>query len=494
MHCSNTASQPAESALGLPFRTLIPARMDRLPWSRFHWLVVVALGITWVLDGLEVTLKGAISGVLQEAGTLHFTSEQIGMIASFYLMGAVSGSLIFGYLTDRLGRKKIFYVTLSVYLVGVGLTAFSWSLWSFCLFRFITGSGIGGEYAAINSAVDELIPARMRGRVDLIVNGSFWIGAAAGSMATVVLLDPNILPVDVGWRVGFGMGAVIGLLILFLRRYVPESPRWLAIHGYRKEAEQVISNIEGRIEQATGAKLSVPEGHLTVHPRRSFGFGLIVRTMFKNYKTRSVLGLSLMISQAFLYNAIFFTYAMVLTRFYNVAAGRTGIYLLPFAVGNFLGPLVLGTFFDTVGRRQMISGTYILSALLLVLTAFLFTAGDLSAAGQTVLWTIIFFFASAAASSAYLTVSEIFPLETRALAIAFFYSVGTAVGGIVAPWLFGTLIGTGNRYDVMWGYLVGAVLMLLAAGVELIWGVRAERTSLEKVAQPLSSMGKGESG
>jgi MFS family permease len=491
MSPSPAASQTQNAASPSSFRTLIPARMDRLPWSRFHWLVVVALGITWVLDGLEVTLKGAISGVLQEAGTLHFTSEQIGLIASFYLTGAVAGSLFFGYLTDRLGRKKLFYITLSVYLVGVGLTAFSWNLWSFCLFRFLTGSGIGGEYAAINSAIDELIPARMRGRVDLIINGSFWVGAAAGSMATIVLLDPNILPVNLGWRVGFGIGAVIGLIILFFRRYVPESPRWLAIHGYRSQAEQVVANIEAGIEQATGEKLSLPEDHLTIHPRKSFGFGVIARTMFKNYKTRSVLGLSLMVSQAFLYNAIFFTYAMVLTRFYHVEAGRTGIYLLPFAAGNFMGPLVLGTFFDTIGRRLMISGTYTISALLLAVTGLLFTRGDLTAAGQTALWTIIFFFASAAASSAYLTVSEIFPLETRALAIAFFYSIGTGAGGIVAPWLFGTLIGTGNRYDVMGGYLAGAVLMLLAAGVEAIWGVKAERTSLEKVAEPISSMEEG---
>ncbi|MEJ2726095.1 MAG: MFS transporter [Deltaproteobacteria bacterium] len=486
-------SQP-DVTLGTPFETLIPARMDRLPWSRFHWLVVVALGVTWILDGLEVTLKGAISGVLLEAGTLHFTSAEIGLIASFYLIGAVSGSLFFGYLTDRLGRKKLFYVTLSVYLVGVGLSASSWNLWSFCLFRFITGSGIGGEYAAINSAIDELIPARMRGRVDLIINGSFWVGAAAGSIATLFLLNPNILPVNVGWRVGFGIGAVIGLIILFLRRYVPESPRWLATHGYREQAEQVVTDIEDSIEEQKGEKLPEPEGKLVIKPRKSFGFGVTAKTMFQKYKTRSVLGLSLMISQAFLYNALFFTYAMVLTRFYDVNPDRTGIYLLPFAVGNFLGPLVLGTFFDTIGRRQMISGTYALSGLILVFTGYLFTKGDLSAFSQTALWSVIFFFASAAASSAYLTVSEIFPLETRALAIAFFYSVGTGTGGIVAPWFFGTLIGTGNRYDVMWGYLLGAALMLAAAGVEVIWGVKAERKSLEKVAEPLSALEGEEAG
>jgi MFS family permease len=470
------------------FQTRTPARMDRLPWSRFHWLVVVALGITWVLDGLEVTIKGAISGVLQEAGTLHFTSAEIGMIASFYLAGAVSGALFFGHLTDRFGRKKLFSVTLSVYLIGALLTAFSWNLWSFIAFRFITGTGIGGEYAAINSAIDELIPARVRGRVDLIVNGSFWIGAAAGSLATIWLLDPAIFPVNEGWRFGFGIGALLGLLILFLRKYVPESPRWLETHGRHQEAEKIVSDIEARIEKETGAKLSKPEDYLVIHPRERFGFGIVAKTMFKKYSTRSVLGLSLMISQAFLYNAIFFTYAMVLTNFYSVPASETGLYLLPFAVGNFMGPLILGRFFDTVGRRQMISGTYAVSALLLIATGYLFSQGMLSAYAQTGLWTLIFFFASAAASSAYLTVSEIFPLEIRAMAIAFFYALGTAAGGIAAPWFFGTLIGTGSRMEVFYGYLLGAALMLAAAAVEVVYGVKAERTSLEKVAAPLSAV------
>jgi len=484
----DSSSQKKDSSGGLsPFESRIPARMDRLPWSKFHWTVVFALGITWILDGLEVTLKGAISGVLQESGTLHFTSAEIGMIASFYLTGAVLGSLFFGYLTDRLGRKKLFFITLAVYLSGALLTAFSWNLWSFCLFRFITGSGIGGEYAAINSAVDELIPARLRGRVDLIINGSYWIGAALGSLSTIVLLDPKILPVDLGWRLGFGIGAVLGLLILFLRRRVPESPRWLTTHGHRDEAEETVKKIEARIEEQTGKKLDMPDDYITIHPRKHFGFGSIVRTMFKKYWRRSLLGLSLMASQAFLYNAIFFTYGLILTHFYNVSPDKTGLYLLPFAVGNFLGPLILGRFFDTVGRRQMISSTYALSAVILLITGYFFTQGSLTAFSQTVCWTVIFFFASAAASSAYLTVSEIFPLETRALAIALFYSIGTATGGIVAPWLFGTLIGTGSRYEVFYGYIAGAAVMLAAAGVELAIGVRAERQSLENVATPLSA-------
>jgi MFS family permease len=491
---TSKASPPSASARSISFRTRTPARLDRLPWSGFHRLVVVALGITWVLDGLEVTIKGAISGVLQEAVTLHFTSAQIGMIASFYLAGAVSGALFFGHLTDRFGRKKLFFITLSVYSTGALLTAFSWNLLSFIAFRLITGAGIGGEYAAINSAIDELIPARVRGRVDLIVNGSFWVGAAAGSLATIWLLDPNIFPVDTGWRLGFGIGACLGLLILFLRKHVPESPRWLETHGRPQEAEKIVSGIEQRIVQETGAKLQMPEDYLTICPSRHFGFGVVAKTMFKKYRTRSVLGLSLMISQAFLYNAIFFTYAMVLTGFYQVPASQTGLYLLPFAVGNFMGPLILGSFFDTVGRRPMISATYTVAALLLTLTGYLFMKNALTSYSQTGLWTLIFFFASAAASSAYLTVSEIFPLEIRAIAIAFFYAIGTAMGGIVAPWFFGILIGTGSRTDLFYGYLLGATLMFGAAVVEVIYGVRAERSSLEKVATPLSAAESSETG
>src|SRR5579884_2170796 len=439
------------------FITLIPARLDRLPWSRFHWLIVLALGITWVLDGLEVTLKGAISGVLQEPQVLNFSPTDIGFIASLYVTGAVLGSLVFGYMTDRFGRQRLFFITLAIYLVGVGLTAFSWNLWSFALFRFMTGSGIGGEYAAINSAIDELIPARLRGRIDLIINGSYWLGAAAGGASTIILLDPHILPPNLGWRIGFGLGALIGLIVLCFRRLVPESPRWLLTHGKCDE------------------------------PQRRFGFGTVLNVMASKYKTRSILGLSLMVSQAFLYNAIFFTYALVLTRFYNVPGGDTGMYLLPFAVGNFLGPLILGHLFDTIGRREMISVTYTVSALLLVLTGYLFTRNDLSGISQTIFWTVIFFFASPAASSAYLTVSEIFPLEIRALAIALFFSIGTGAGGIVAPWLFGVLIESGSRIEVLYGYLIAGALMLTAAVVVVAYGVKAERMSLERVAQPLSS-------
>jgi MFS family permease len=468
--------------------TRVPARLDRLPWSAFHWRVVAALGITWILDGLEVTFKGAVSGVLQLPETLGLTPAEIGLLASGYLTGAVLGALVFGRLTDRHGRKKLFFVTLSVYLVGVALSAFSWNFASFLAFRFITGCGIGGEYAAINSAIDELIPARYRGRVGLMINGSFWVGAALGAGVSVLLLDTGLFDVDIGWRVGFAAGGALGLVILFFRRSIPESPRWLLTHGYEAEAERVVAGIERDIEARTGRALSPPEGApLVLRPRREFGLRLVLRAMFARYRSRSVLCVLLMMSQAFLYNAIFFTYALVLTRFYGVPAGETGLYLLPFALGNFLGPIALGHLFDTVGRRPMIALTYATSALLLAATGWLFAGGLIGAAEQTALWCVIFFFASAAASSAYLTASEVFPLEIRALAIAVFFAVGTGAGGIAAPWLFGTLIGTGSRVALYHGYLAGAALMLVPVAAVLAFGVRAERKPLEEIAPPLSS-------
>jgi len=471
------------------FTTLIPARLDRLPWTRFHTMIVAGLGITWVLDGLEVTLFGAVSGVLQEPGTFGFAPEQIGLLASFYLAGAVLGALVFGWLTDRYGRRLFFFITLATYLVGVLLSAFSWDFWSFALFRFFTGAGIGGEYAAINSAIDELIPARLRGRVDIIINGSFWIGAGVGAGSTVLLLDPNIFAIDVGWRLGCAIGAVLGLGILLVRGFVPESPRWLVTHGYTQDAERTMRGIEATVSADAHARLQPadPSEAIVVHPHRAFGFGVVLRTIFGRYWKRALVGFSLMVSQAFLYNSVFFTYALVLTRFYAVPAADTGLYLLPFAIGNFLGVLALGPFFDTIGRRQMIAATYAVSALLLVITGWLFAIGQLSVIGQTALWTLIFFVASPAASSAYLTISEIFPLETRALAIALFFSIGTAAGGVVAPWLFGTLIGTGSQWNLFYGYVAAAVLMIAAAVVEVVFGIAAERQSLERIAEPLSS-------
>lgn len=479
---------PHEDSVPLKsFRTSIPGRLDRLPWAKFHWMVVIALGITWILDGLEVTLEGAVSGALQSPQSLGLSPEQIGLIGSSYVLGAVIGALYFGHLTDRLGRKKLFFVTLSIYLAGVILSALSWNLWSFAIFRLITGAGIGGEYSAINSAIDELIPARVRGRVDLIINGTYWIGAALGSLSTIVILNPTYFSINYGWRFGFAVGGVIGFSILYLRDFVPESPRWLMIHGDRYEAERIVGQIETEIRRETGQELPPVHSTLKVRPREPYRLREILKVMLTEYRRQTVLGLSLMASQAFLYNAIFFTYALILTSFYKIPVEDTGLYLLPFAIGNFLGPLLLGHWFDTRGRRFMIALTYSISAVLLAATGYLFSKGALTAVTQTALWSVIFFFASAAASSAYLTVSEIFPLETRGLAIAIFFSIGTAVGGIAAPWLFGSLIGSGSRELIFYGYLAAALLMGGAALIEWLLGVDAEGKSLEHVAPPLAS-------
>ena len=462
--------------------TDIPARIDRLPWSRFHLLIVVALGITWVLDGLEVTLVGSIGPILKDHRTLGLTDQQIGMIAAAYVAGAVSGALLFGWLTDRFGRRLIFNITLVIYLVGVGLTGFSWNFDSFALFNAITGLGIGGEYAAINSAIDELIPARLRGRIDLIVNGSYWVGAALGAAGSLALLSGQFVGVDIGWRLGFGIGAVLSAFILVLRRYVPESPRWQITHGRESEANETTRDIERKV----GGNLPRANGTLKVHPRKVFGFGLILRAMLGKNRGRSFLALMLMVAQAFLFNAVFFTYGLVLTKFYHIEEARVGIYILPLAVGNFLGPLLLGRLFDTLGRKKMIVGTYGLAGTMLIGVSVLFGMGVLTALTQTVGWMAIFFVASAAASSAYLTASEIFPLETRAMAIALFYALGTLGGGVTGPALFGHLIGSGQQWNVAAGYAGAAALMLAAAACEAVLGVEAAGKSLEEVAQPLS--------
>jgi MFS family permease len=468
-------------------RTDIPFRLDRLPWSRFHVLVVVGLGITWILDGLEVTIVGSIGPALQSADTLHLTSSNLGAIASFYVVGAVTGALGFGWITDRYGRRLVFYVTLIVYLAGVMLTAFAWDFWSFAVFRMVTGLGIGGEYAAVNSAIDELIPAKYRGRIDLAVNGSFWLGAAAGSLAVPFLLNQNFFPANVGWRLGFGIGGVLGLSILLLRRFVPESPRWLVTHLRSKEADRTVSKIEADVEAATGRKPAPVHDTIEVHPRKAFGIKLILTSMLGKYRTRSILALTLMTAQSFLYNSVFFTFGLILVHFYHVPEQRLGLYLLPLAIGNFCGPLCLGSFFDTIGRKKMIAGTFAVSGVLLLITAYLFAAGSLSATSQTFAWFTIFFFASAAASSAYLTASEIFPLETRALAIACFYALGTAIGGSTSPLLFGWLIQSGSAWRVSAGYGLAAILLLGAAVMELKFGIDAEGKSLESIADPLSS-------
>lgn len=463
--------------------TDIPARLDRLPWSRFHTLVVVALGITWIFDGLEVTLAGALSGALKQSPTLQFTNTDIGIVGSAYLAGAVLGALFFGWLTDRLGRKKLFFITLSVYLAATAATALSWNLWTFALFRFFTGAGIGGEYAAINSTIQELIPARYRGWIDLCINGSFWIGAAIGAVGSIILLDPSFIDPEFGWRLAFLIGAALGLVIFAMRFWIPESPRWLMTHGRALEAEQIVSDIEARSGSALPKEI-LPRVRLRT--RRSTPLAEVARTLFQTYRPRAAVGLALMASQAFFYNAIFFTYALVLTDFYGIPSERVGWYILPFALGNVAGPILLGRLFDTVGRRRMIAFTYAMSGLLLAVTGYLFMRGTLSVETQTIAWMIVFFFASTAASSAYLTVSETFPLEIRALAIAIFYAVGTGIGGVAGPLLFGALIDTGSRTSVFGGYLFASVLMIGAAMIAFRYCVSAECKPLEQVARPLA--------
>ena len=462
----------------------VPARLDRLPWSRWHWLIVISLGATWILDGLEVTLAGSLAGILTHRETLGLSDAQVGASATFYLAGAVIGALLFGYGTDRLGRKKLFFITVAVYLIATAMTAFSWSFASYAFFRALTGAGIGGEYAAINSAIDELIPARVRGRVDLMINGSYWIGAALGSAATVVLLDPRRLPVWLGWRLAFGIGATLGLIVIFFRRWIPESPRWLMIHGRNAEAEEIVDEVERTIAPALLPPHDEPA--IRIRTRTHTPWREIWDTIVHEHRRRSLLGFVLMLTQAFFYNAIFFTYGLVLMRFYGVPSESVGLYLLPFALGNVLGPFVIGHLFDTIGRKKMITATYGIAGVLLALTGWLFHAGMLTAQTQTLAWTVIFFVASAAASSAYLTVSEIFPLEIRALAIAIFYAFGTLAGGVGAPILFGWIIGTGSKAALFIGYLVGAALMIIGAIVEAVIGVDAEQKSLEHVATPLS--------
>ncbi|MFF3560971.1 MFS transporter [Streptomyces sp. NPDC002574] len=471
-------------------RTDVPARLDRLPWTRWHWRIVIGLGTVWILDGLEVTIVGNIAGRLAESGSgIDISTAQVTTLAAaVYVAGACLGALYFGRLTDRLGRKKLFMVTLAVYLVATAVTAFSWTAWFFILCRFFTGFGIGGEYAAINSAIDELIPARVRGRVDLIINGSFWVGAAVGAFASIALLNTALFATDVGWRLAFAIGVVLGLVILLVRRHVPESPRWLFVHGRAEEAERIVADVEREVHEQTGQRLPEPEGSILITPRGDIGFLTIARTVTRTYPRRTILGLALFAGQAFLYNSVTFGYAVILTTFFDIPNGDTGYYFAVIAVGNFMGPLLLGHLFDSVGRKPMISGTYIGSGVLLLGTAWLFQQGSLSAFTMTACWTAVLFLASAGASAAYLTVSEIFPLETRALCIAFFYAVGTALGGITGPLLFNGLVSSGKPSDTTLAFCIGAVLMILAGCVEAAIGVRAERRSLESLASPLSAV------
>jgi len=466
--------------------TSIPARLDALTWSGFHTRVVLALGITWILDGLEVTLAGALAGALKESPTLRFSNFDVGLANSAYLAGAVLGAIGFGWLTDRIGRKKLFFITLAVYLTATAATAMSWSVASYALFRFLTGAGIGGEYTAINSTIQELVPARYRGWTDLIINGSFWIGAALGATAAIVLLDPAVTGPDLGWRLAYFTGACLGLVVFVMRMWIPESPRWLMIHGYPDRAHAIVADIE---RSALGHEQDTRQhvfAKIKLRMRDHTPLAEVARTLLVVYRQRSLVGLTLMVAQAFFYNAIFFTFALVLTDFYGIGADKVGWYILPFAAGNFLGPLLLGRLFDTLGRRVMIALTYGVSGVLLAISGYLFSIGVLTAQTQTIAWMVIFFFASPAASAAYLTVSETFPLEVRALAIALFYAIGTGIGGVIGPALFGVLIDTGSRTSVFAGYLLGSVLMIAAAAIAWRYCIAAERRSLESVARPLA--------
>jgi MFS family permease len=472
-------------------RSLVPARIDRLPWSGFHSRMVAALGVAWVLDGLEIQIASIVGPVLQRADTLHLGSGAVGFSATVYLLGEVVGALVFGRLSDRLGRRSLFIVTLGLYLVANGLTALSFNYPIFLVFRFAAGMGIGGEYAAIHSAIDELIPARYRGRVDLAVSGTYWFGAILGSLGEYVLLNPRLLPPNLGWRLGFLIGPVIGLGIWGLRRTLPESPRWQLMHGRAEEAERTVARIEREVAASGGDLPEVDvDRYIEVRPHGQVSFAQVARTLFREYPRRSVLGATLMISQSFLYNAIFFTYGLVLKHFYGVADHDVPKYFFAFAAGNLLGPLAIGRLFDTVGRRPMIASTYLLSGALLAFSGYLFKLGVLTAVTQTVLWSVIFFIASAAASSGYLTVSEIFPMELRAQAIALFFAIAQIFGSL-GPTIFGSLIGDQAHPDrgrLFVAYLIAAGVMVLAGVVAAFWGVRAERTALEDVAPPLSAV------
>ena len=460
----------------------LPQRLDRLPWSRWHWRVVLALGVAWVLDGLEVTIVGSVGSVLQRPDTLGLSTVQVGWAGSLYVGGAVLGALVFGRLADRLGRKRLFLWTLAIYMGASVATAFTDGFAAFAFCRFLTGVGIGGEYAAINSAIDELIPARVRGRVSLAINGSFWVGAALGALISLALLDARVLGPELGWRAGFLLGAVLALAILLVRRHVPESPRWLLAQGRVEEAERVVAQIEA----AAGVRPEPPgSAGLDRHPPFVPTLRQVAQVLVRRYPQRSAVVLALMVSQAFFYNAIFFTYSLVLTKFYAVDEAKVGLFIVPFAIGNVLGPLLLGPLFDRWGRRRMITATYALSGLALAAAGAAFLAGVLDAVTQTLAWSAVFFLASAAASSAYLTVSEVFPLEMRALAISLFYAVGTGIGGFAAPALFGMLVDSGSRANVFAGYLFGAVLVLVAAAIAWRHAVDAERKPLEEIAPPL---------
>ncbi|MDQ0392319.1 MFS transporter [Labrys monachus] len=481
----------AASADTRPVHSLIPARLDRLPWARFHWMVVVGLGVSWILDGIEIQLVSA-SGFKE---TLGMSSAEVGFTGTIYLVGQVVGALLFGRLTDRWGRRKLFIITLAIYLVGSGVAGLAWAPWFLYVWRFVAGLGIGGEYTAINSAIDELIPARYRGRVDIAINGTYWAGAMLGAVGSFVLLDHSLFPANLGWRLAFFIGPLLGLAIIFLRRHIPESPRWMLTHGHAEAADRIVDGIEAGLREGGADLPPVDERRaVTIRPETSVPFGRLMHVFFERYPSRTFLGLTMMVTQSFLYNAIFFTYALVLQNFYHLNESRTALYFFPFAIGNLLGPLVLGPLFDTIGRRRMIFGTYVLAGMVLLVSAYLFKLGLLGAGTHTLLWCVSFFFASAGASSAYLTVSEIFPLEVRGQAISYFFAVAQIVGSL-GPLIFGYLVGDGTQRDpLFWGYVVGSAVMMFGGIVALVCGVDAERKGLEDIADPLTKVSADGSG
>ncbi|WP_328323224.1 MFS transporter [Kribbella sp. NBC_00382] len=476
---------------GKAIPSLVPARMDRLPWTRFHWMIVVGLGVSWILDGLEIQLVSLVGNTLKEGATLGLSTKEVGLLASIYLAGEVVGALFFGRMTDKFGRKSLFIITLVVYLVASGAAGLTWDFWSLALCRFVAGMGIGGEYAAINSAIDELIPSKYRGRVDIGVNGTYWAGALIGSAVGLVFLDKDLIPVEWGWRLCFLVGPVMGLMIIYLRRHIPESPRWLMTHGRVEEAERTVDSIEETVRRQGGSLREVTDDEaINVVDYPPITYREIARVMLRDYRSRSFLGFSMMVTQAFLYNAIFFTYALVLKSYFGLSDSGVALYFFPFAIGNLAGPLLLGHWFDTIGRRKMILATYSISAVVLFITALLFNSGALNAAGLTAMWCVVFFFASAGASSAYLTVSEIFPIELRGQAISFFFAISQLTGGVIAPFLFASLIGEGDnppRGPLTVGYIIGAAVMLIGGLIAWFFGVDAEGQSLENVAKPLSA-------
>ncbi|WP_405058320.1 MFS transporter [Kribbella sp. NBC_01505] len=480
---------------GKPIPSLVPARMDRLPWTKFHWMIVVGLGVSWILDGLEIQLVSLVGNTLKEGATLGLSTAEVGLLASIYLGGEVVGALVFGRLTDKWGRRSLFIITLMVYLIASGAAGLTWDFWSLALCRFVAGMGIGGEYAAINSAIDELIPSKYRGRVDIGVNGTYWAGALIGSAVGLVFLDPDFLPIEWGWRLCFLVGPVMGLMIIYLRRHIPESPRWLMTHGKVEEAERTVDRIEETVRRQGGELREVSDDEaITVVDYPPVTYREIARVMLRDYRSRSFLGFSMMVTQAFLYNAIFFTYALVLKSYFGLSDSGVALYFFPFAIGNLAGPLLLGHWFDTIGRRKMIFATYSIAAVVLFITALLFNAGSLTATTLTLMWCVTFFFASAGASSAYLTVSEIFPIELRGQAISFFFAISQLTGGVVAPFLFASLIGEGEhpaRGPLAIGYIIGAVIMLAGGIIAWFFGVDAEGQSLENIAKPLSARDGG---